>query len=65
MRHRQTRPHQKFDDKVAITNAPHAVLGQRHKAEFAGEEFAVDGKGVASEGAAAEWEDRDAWDQLA
>lgn len=25
--HRQTRPHEKLDDKVAIADAPHAVLG--------------------------------------
>lgn len=65
VRHRQTGPHQKLDDKVAIADAPHTVLGQGRKTKFAGKEFAVDGKGVASEGTAAEREDRDARDELA
>ena len=65
MRHRQASPHQKLDDKVAIADAPHAVLGEGRKTEFACEKLAVDGKGVTGEGTAAEWEDGDARDELA
>ena len=65
MRHRQAGPHEKLDDKVAITDAPHAILSQGHKAEFACEELAINGKRVSGESAAAEGKDGDARDELA
>lgn len=62
--HGQARPHQKLDDKVAVPDAPHAVLGQGREPEFACEEFAIHGKGVAGKGTAAEWENRYARNKL-
>ena len=65
MRHRQAGPHEKLDDKVAIADAPHAVLSQGRKAEFAREELAIYGKRVSGEGTATKWENGDARDELA
>ena len=64
MRHRQTGPHQKLDDKVAVADAPQAVLGKRRKPELARKERAVDRKRVARKRPAAEREHRDARDEL-
>ena len=64
MRHRQTRPHHKFGDKVPIAHAIETVLGDGIKPEFPREEFSVYNKRVSGEGSRSQWEDRDTRDQL-
>ena len=64
MGHRQARPHHELSDKVAVANAPHAVLRDALEAELALQELAVERERVARERAAAQWQDRYARDEL-
>ena len=64
MDHRQASPHHELDDKVAVADAPHRVLGDGLEAQLLAEEFTVNGEGVTCKGTASEGEYRDPGDEL-
>lgn len=64
MGHRKTGPHEELEDKVTITDSPHAVLSQRLKSKLLCKELAIDGKGVSRKGSAAKRQNGNARDEL-
>ena len=62
MRHRKTRPHHEFDDKVAIANSPHAVFSNRAESQLLCEKKAVYHERVAGESATPKRQNRNSRD---
>src|SRR5713226_5162272 len=61
---RQTRPHQKLDDKVSVADAPQTVLSQRLEAQFLREKLPVHAERVPCECTRAKRQDGDPRDKL-
>jgi hypothetical protein len=54
---------QEFQDEIPIADDVHRVLSDRLEAELRAEKLAINAVRVSGHGSAAEWEDRDPWDE--
>ena len=64
MSHEKTRPHQELCNEVPIGHAPKTVLSHGLESQFLCQEFPVDAKGVPSQRATTEGQNRNARDEL-